>query len=69
VDEVTWEFHRQQGDYSRWFREHVKDPELADEVAGVETGGLPVADARAAVRAAVERRYTLPADGPSGKID
>jgi hydroxymethylpyrimidine pyrophosphatase-like HAD family hydrolase len=69
VDDVTWEFHRQQGDYSRWFREHVKDPELADEVAGIETSGLPAAEGRAAVRAAVERRYTLPADGPSGKVD
>ena len=38
-------------------------------LAGVETSGLPVTEGRAAVRAAVERRYTLPANGPSGKVD
>jgi hydroxymethylpyrimidine pyrophosphatase-like HAD family hydrolase len=66
VDDATWEHHRQQGDYSRWLREQVKDAELGDEVAKVEQARTPTGEARAAVRAAVERRYTLPADKPSG---
>jgi hydroxymethylpyrimidine pyrophosphatase-like HAD family hydrolase len=46
VDDDTWTFHFQRGDYSRWFRDVIKDPELA------------------AAAAAVESRYTLPADAP-----
>jgi hypothetical protein len=66
IDEATWQFHRQAGDYSRWFREFVKDRELADEVAAVEQDGLGARDSIGAVRAAIERRYTLPDDAPSG---
>jgi hypothetical protein len=69
VDDDTWEFHREQGYYSKWVREHIKDEELADELAEVERDGTPPADARAAVRAAIENRYTLPADDTSGKVD
>ncbi len=60
VDAATWEFHRRRGDFSAWMRERVKDAELAEEVAAVEQGGEDVEAARAAVRAAVERRYTAP---------
>jgi hydroxymethylpyrimidine pyrophosphatase-like HAD family hydrolase len=70
VDDATWEFHRAAGDYSRWFRDGVKDPDLADAVEPVEAdAGLSPAEGRAAVRRAVEARYTLPADEPSGRID
>jgi hypothetical protein len=48
----------------------MKDDELADELAAVEANATASPeDTRAAVRAAVEARYTLPADEPSGKID
>ena len=69
VDDDTWEFHRKQGDYSSWLRDCVKDPDLAEIVAGVERGDLKPREARAAIRAAIEQRYTLPTDAPSGKID
>jgi hypothetical protein len=36
LDDETWEFHLRRGDYSEWFRQTIKDPELADEVAAVE---------------------------------
>ncbi|AWM40810.1 Sugar phosphatase YbiV [Gemmata obscuriglobus] len=70
VDDDTWEFHRANGDYSQWVREQIKDNQLADELAEVEADAeTGPRDARAAVRAAIEARYTLPSDAPSGKID
>ena len=62
VDEPTWEHHRRQGDYSRWFRETIKDGELADEARRIERAKeLSISDARARLREAVEARYTAPA--------
>jgi hydroxymethylpyrimidine pyrophosphatase-like HAD family hydrolase/energy-coupling factor transporter ATP-binding protein EcfA2 len=69
VDDETWQFHRAAGDFSNWMRTQIKDGPLADEVAEIEQDGTPPAQARAAVRAAVEQRYTLPADAPSGVVD
>lgn len=71
VDDDTWEFHLHNGEYSQWMRNEVKDPELADEVMQVElaNGTRTPTESRAAVRAAVEKRYTLPADKPTGVLD
>jgi HAD superfamily hydrolase (TIGR01484 family) len=69
VDDETWEYHRRKGDYSRWLRDEVKDDELASEAEEVERGEQTPAESRAAIRAAVEKRYTLPADRPSGIVD
>jgi hypothetical protein len=65
VDDDTWAFHFQRGDFSRWFRDVIKDPELAAAAAAVERDRfLSRGNALAALRAAVESRYTLPADAP-----
>jgi hydroxymethylpyrimidine pyrophosphatase-like HAD family hydrolase len=65
VDDDTWTYHFRQGDYSRWFRDVIKDPELAAAAAAVERDRFLSRDnAIAALRAAVESRYTLPADAP-----
>ena len=70
VDDETWGHHLRKHDYSQWLRHQVKDGDLADEVEAVEGNTtLTPAASRAAVRAAVEGRYTLPADKPSGIID
>jgi hypothetical protein len=69
VDDDTWEFHRRKGDYSRWFRDEVKDDDLASEAEAIERGQQTPGESRAAVRAAVEKRYTLPADRPTGIVD
>lgn len=70
VDDDTWEFHRKKGDFSEWLRGQVKDGPLADEIAEIERERrAKPADTRAAVRAAIESRYTLPSDVPSGKVD
>jgi Helicase HerA, central domain len=37
VDDPTWTHHLKQGDYSAWFRGIIKDRELADEAADIET--------------------------------
>lgn len=68
VDDETWTYHLRKGDYSNWFRDGIKDEELADEVRDIEgrTGTSPE-ESRAAVREAIERRYTLPGDAPSGE--
>ena len=59
VDDDTWRFHQRQGDYSRWFREAIKDEELAAEAAEVERSAGDPAETRRRVREAVERRYVL----------
>ncbi len=63
VDQDTYAFHLRRGDFERWLRHSVKDAELADEVAALAADGqrdLPAV--RAAFRAAVEARYTAPAE-------
>lgn len=62
VDDETWMHHLRRGDYSRWFRDAIKNPELAAEASVIEQApGADPAGSRAAIRAAVEQRYTQPA--------
>ena len=58
VDEETWAFHLRRGDYSRWIREMIKDPDLAAEIARLEDNrALPPPAARREALAAIRRRY------------
>src|SRR5262249_2886370 len=60
VDAETWEFHRRHGDYSRWFRESIKDADLAAAAARIEAdAALDPAAARDLLRRAIEERYPL----------
>lgn len=69
VDAETWLFHLRRGEYSAWLREQVKDKDLANAIAAVELDlSLSADDSRRAIRDAVEKRYTLPADNPSGML-
>jgi hydroxymethylpyrimidine pyrophosphatase-like HAD family hydrolase len=61
VDDETWLHHLRQGDYARWFREAIKDQELAAEAERVEQLGGSAKESRAAIKAAIEERYTAPA--------
>lgn len=62
VDDETWRFHLESGDIARWFRENIKDAELAEAAEVVQkTQGLAAADSRGEIREAIEKRYTAPA--------
>ena len=58
VDEDTWMHHLKQRDYSRWFRDIIKDEDLAAEAAEIERRPKP--ESRGLIREAIEKRYTLP---------
>jgi hypothetical protein len=60
VDEATWTHHLRSGDYSRWLRQMIKDPDLADEVAAIERDrALNAGDSRRRVLDALRTRYAV----------
>jgi HAD superfamily hydrolase (TIGR01484 family) len=63
VDDETWMYHLTRHDYSRWFREVIKDEELAEAAERIETDDMPPAESRRRVAEAIEERYTMPASG------
>lgn len=59
VDDQTWLFHLQQGDYSQWFEMRIKDPDLARAARAVERNHrLSPRESREQIKAAIESRYT-----------
>jgi len=61
IDEETWLFHLRRGDYSRWFREAVKDKYMADQAERIEQRqDLQPAETRKLIRSLIDARYTLP---------
>jgi hydroxymethylpyrimidine pyrophosphatase-like HAD family hydrolase len=70
VDDDTWQFHLKRHEYSAWMQRSIKDTNLAFEVEAIERDKkLTPLESRQRIRTAVESRYTLPADKPSGKVD
>lgn len=62
IDEETWLHHLRRGDYSRWFRDEVKDRYLADQSEQIEQrNDLAPNDTRTLIRNLIHGRYTLPA--------
>lgn len=59
VDEATWAFHLERGEYSAWVREMIKDPELAAAIAAVERAGLRPADSRTRILEQLRHRYAV----------
>ncbi len=60
VDEATWGHHLRRGEYSAWFREMIKDLELAQEAGEVERAShLTPAEARRMILEAIRRRYAV----------
>ncbi|MEO5926288.1 MAG: HAD-IIB family hydrolase [Bryobacteraceae bacterium] len=61
IGEETWLFHLRSGDYSKWFRDSIKDSYLADQMERIERrGNLGPKETRKLVRGLIESRYTLP---------
>jgi HAD superfamily hydrolase (TIGR01484 family) len=61
LDDTTWLYHLQRGDYSRWFREAIKDDDLSAAAAAIEAQAqLSPAASRQHLKEAIEQRYTLP---------
>ncbi len=61
VDEATWNFHLQRGDFENWFRSNIKDEDLAlfaRELA--EDKAKSAAETRGALRTKIEEHYTAP---------
>jgi hydroxymethylpyrimidine pyrophosphatase-like HAD family hydrolase len=62
VDDDTWLHHLRALDYSGWFREAIKDPDLAREAELVEQDTkLSPRESRQRIRALIEARYTAAA--------
>jgi HAD superfamily hydrolase (TIGR01484 family) len=62
VDDLTWQFHLRNGDYRRWFKESIKDDELAAETFRIEQlPDLSPSESKKLVLEAIQRTYTLPA--------
>lgn len=61
VDDETWLFHLKQGDYADWFRNVIKDPELAREAERMEHQEITAEESRKYLRAELEHRYILAA--------
>jgi HAD superfamily hydrolase (TIGR01484 family) len=62
VDDETWLYHLRRGDYSAWFGDAIKDPQLAEDVERIERELADDAEgSRDRIRRAIDARYTLPA--------
>jgi len=61
VDDDIWFDHLRRGDFSRWFRNVIRDESLAREAARLEgpDDGRPAADSRRRIISAIVRRYPL----------
>jgi hydroxymethylpyrimidine pyrophosphatase-like HAD family hydrolase len=61
IGEPTWMFHLRRHDYSRWFRDAIKDGYLADQAERIEgRTDLTPAQTRLLIRELIRARYTLP---------
>src|SRR5262249_8547507 len=54
VDDETWTFHLKNGDISRWFRQVIKDPDLALEAESMERANVTPEESRKHIRSAIE---------------
>jgi hydroxymethylpyrimidine pyrophosphatase-like HAD family hydrolase len=62
LDDETWQHHREQGDYSAWFRTQIRDNELAAQAERIERdAALDAKASREQIKRAIEERYTAPA--------
>jgi hypothetical protein len=61
IDDETWTWHLERGDYERWFRDAIGDKKLAKLAKRLADGKKPK-KSRRRILEAIEERYTLPAE-------
>jgi len=62
IDDDTWNYHLREGDIARWFRETIKDSELAEQIDRLgDDEEVSAEDSRRVIREEIERRYILAA--------
>jgi hypothetical protein len=61
IDDETWLFHLMNGDISGWFRDVIKDPDLAAEAESMQRADVTAEGSRKHIREEIERRYILAA--------
>jgi HAD superfamily hydrolase (TIGR01484 family) len=61
VDDETWLYHLSNGDISRWFRDVIKDQELAVQAELMEHANMPAEASRKHIRSEIEQRYIVAA--------
>jgi hydroxymethylpyrimidine pyrophosphatase-like HAD family hydrolase len=65
IDDETWTYHLSNGDYAKWFRESIKDENLAAAAERIASlSGVTPRETRKLIRQAIEQDYTLPASLP-----
>jgi HAD superfamily hydrolase (TIGR01484 family) len=61
IDEATWMFHLRSNDYSRWFRDAIRDSYLADQAERIERRmDVVPSETRQLILELIRTRYTLP---------
>src|SRR5262249_36181877 len=59
LDDDTWRYHLERGDYSNWLSSSIKDEGLGQAVKGIEENrSLSPAQSRDEIAKAIEGRYT-----------
>lgn len=65
IDDVTWQFHLHNGDYSRWFADSIKDDNLAAEAERIrQMKNSTAKESKKLIQEAIQRDYTLPTQPP-----
>jgi hypothetical protein len=60
VDDETWEYHLRKGQYSRWFRDVIKDEDLAAAAEEIEQDrALSPEEGRSRVKQEIVERYSV----------
>lgn len=60
VDDETWLYHLRRAEYSKWFRDNIKNEELAQKAEQIERDAeLSAAESKGKIKREIEERYTL----------